>query len=131
METSFPSWRPRWGSVPIRSRKASAPCSRPSKRSCPPGFFPRSSRPSPAPNRMLSDAQAAPETSGGGLVSSITGAVGKLFGGSGAAAAAAKLTHLGFSADQVKTFLASVVEYLKGKLPGDAMKQVGALLPTG
>jgi hypothetical protein len=55
---------------------------------------------------------------------------GKLFGG-GASAALAKLTSLGFFANQVKSFLPKVLAFLKGKLPPEAMKQISGLLPVG
>ena len=42
---------------------------------------------------------------------------------------ASHLTHLGFSADQLKSFLPGVLEFLKSKLPPDVVKQVSAFLP--
>ena len=56
---------------------------------------------------------------------------GKLFGGGGASAALAKLTSLGFFANQVKSFLPKVLAFLQGRLPPEAMKQISGLLPVG
>ena len=65
-----------------------------------------------------------------GVLHALTEWAGKLFGG-GASAALAKLTSLGFSAEQVKSFLPKVLAFLKGKLPPEAMKQISGLLPVG
>jgi hypothetical protein len=77
----------------------------------------------------LAPAEEAPS---GGILGTVKSMAGKLFGGAGEgpAALAAHLGQLGFSVDQVKQFLPQVIEFLKGKLPGDLMKQIGALLPT-
>ena len=76
---------------------------------------------------------AAPmdEAPSSGVVGALASAVGKLFGGDGGAAAlAAKLSHLGLSADQLQKFLPGVLDFLKSKLPADVMKQIGALMPV-
>jgi hypothetical protein len=78
---------------------------------------------------MLADAQAEGGASSGGILGGIKDMAGRLFGGGGPAALAGHFTKLGFSADQVKNFFAQVAEFLKGKLPPDMMKHVGALLP--
>jgi hypothetical protein len=39
------------------------------------------------------------------------------------------LTRLGFSADQLESFLPGALEFLKSKLPPDVVKQASALLP--
>jgi hypothetical protein len=79
---------------------------------------------------MVAQAEQTPESSGG-LLSSITGAIGKIFGGGGGVQAmVAKLGQLGFSADQLKAFVPKVLEFLKGKVPPDVTKQVAGLLGT-
>ncbi len=82
----------------------------------------------PGTDSMMAAAQAGAESSGG-MLSAVTGMVGKLFGGSGAEVVS-KLTQLGFSAEQLKSFLPKVLEFLQAKLPADVMKQVSGLLPT-
>jgi hypothetical protein len=84
----------------------------------------------PGADGMMAAAPAGEEPSGG-VVGALTGAVGKLFGGGGAAAAlAGKLSQVGFSAEQLQKFLPGVLEFLKNKLPADVVKQLGALMPT-
>jgi hypothetical protein len=72
-----------------------------------------------------------PGESSGGVASTIKGALGKLFGGGGAAAElASRLAQAGFSADQLRAFLAKVMEFFKSKLPGEVTEQVSGLLAT-
>jgi len=84
----------------------------------------------PGADGMMAAAETGQEASGG-IVRAVTGAVGKLFGGGGAAEMVSKLTEHGFSAEQLQAFLPSVLDFLKSRLPGDVMKQVSALIPTG
>jgi hypothetical protein len=85
----------------------------------------------PGPEALMADAEGAPEAHAeGGVMHTLTEWAGKLFGG-GAPAALARLNSLGFSADQVKSFLPNVLGFLRGKLPPEAMKQVSDLLPVG
>src|SRR5262245_50308539 len=64
----------------------------------------------PGAQDMVTQAEQTPESSGG-LLSSITGAIGKIFGGGGGVQAmVGKLGQLGFSADQLKTFVPKVME---------------------
>jgi hypothetical protein len=60
----------------------------------------------------------------------VSAAVSKLVGG-GAAELTNRLSQLGFSAEQLKRFLPSVLEFLKSKLPGDVLKHASAHLPGG
>src|SRR5262249_52084429 len=83
----------------------------------------------PGADSMMAAAQAGQESSGG-ILSAVTSAVGKLFGGGGAAEMVSKLTQLGFSAEQLQAFLPRVLDFFKGKLPGDVMSQVSGLMPT-
>jgi hypothetical protein len=96
----------------------------------PAGLFTQVQAALPNANGLMADAAQAQETSGG-LMGAVSGAVGKLFGGGGAAEAVNKLGHLGFSADQIQKFLPSVMEFFKNKLPPDVLKQVSGFLPTG
>jgi hypothetical protein len=72
------------------------------------------------------------EEGSGGILSAVggavTGVVSKIVGG-GTAAVMTRFTHLGFTADQLKSFVPNVLEFLKSKLPGDVFKQASALLP--
>jgi hypothetical protein len=80
---------------------------------------------------LVSAAPAAPAPAGG-VLSAVVAAAGKLLGGSGgdAAALTGRLAQAGFSAEQLEKFLPAVMEFLKGKLPEDAMKQLTGLLPA-
>jgi uncharacterized protein (DUF2267 family) len=83
------------------------------------------------PDGASAAAAEPPAQEPGGLLSGLAGAIGKLFGGGGAAQElVAKFTHLGFSAEQLQTFLPRVMEFLRGKLPDDVMKQISGLLPA-
>jgi hypothetical protein len=83
----------------------------------------------PNADNLMSGAQAALQQSpSGGILSAVGDAVSKLFGG-GAAELASRFTQLGFSADQIKSFLPGVLEFLKSKLPADVVKQASAALP--
>jgi hypothetical protein len=82
----------------------------------------------PDANNLMADAQTGAQPSGG-ILSAVTGAVGNLFGGS-AGQLASKLTQLGFSAEQLQAFLPKVLEFLRGKLPGDVMSQLSGFLPA-
>ena len=75
---------------------------------------------------MISAFQSAPEASGG-MLDAVKGAVGKIFGGG---EVLSKLTKLGFSTEQLTSFIPKVLEFLKNKLPADVMKQITGLLPV-
>jgi hypothetical protein len=75
-------------------------------------------------------AEGGQEGAGGGIFGAVSGLAGKIFGGGGASALVAKLSGLGFSADQLKDFLPKVLAFFKDKLPEDAMKKISALMPT-
>jgi uncharacterized protein (DUF2267 family) len=97
----------------------------------PAGIFNQVQSAVPNANSMMAAAQSSQEASGGGILEAVTKAAGKLFGGGGAAADLAnKLTHLGFSAEQLQQFIPRVIEFIKSKLPADAAKQVSALMPS-
>ena len=95
----------------------------------PAGAFAQVQSAIPNASNLMAGAQAAlQEAPSGGVLGAVGDAVSKLFGG-GAAELASHLTHLGFSADQLKSFLPGVLEFLKNKLPPDVVKQVSAFLP--
>jgi hypothetical protein len=83
----------------------------------------------PNADEAMKAAAAEPESSGG-LLGAVSGLAGKIFGGGGASALVSKLSGLGLSADQVKSFMEKVLGFFKGKLPDDAMKKVNALFPA-
>jgi hypothetical protein len=86
----------------------------------------------PGAEALMTEAEKAPQSHAeGGVLQTLTEWAGKLFGGGGASAALAKLTALGFSAEQVKSFVPKVVAYLQGRLPPEAMRQISGLLPVG
>jgi hypothetical protein len=72
------------------------------------------------------------EAGGGGVLSAVAGAVGKVLGGGagGAAALVSKLGNLGFSAEQSQGFLKNALDSLKDKVPGDVFKRISGLFPT-
>ena len=96
------------------------------KKQLPAEHFAKLSAAVPGAEEMAADAGG-----GGGLLGSVSGMAGKLFGGGDLSAVAAKLTGLGLSMDQVKAFAAKVVEFLKDKLPPDLTAKLTALIPAG
>jgi hypothetical protein len=82
---------------------------------------------------VVPDADAlmtAGETAGGGgLVGGIKEMAGKLLGG-GAGEVTAKLTNIGFSAEQIQKFLPAVLDFVKGKLPPDVAAKLGSMIPA-
>jgi hypothetical protein len=86
----------------------------------------------PGADQLVALAQTQEEETSGGIVGAVKSMAGKLFGGdAGPAALAAHFGKLGFSAEQIKAFIPQVIEYLKSKLPGDLMKKITGMLPTG
>jgi hypothetical protein len=110
-QTSFPTWQADAASARTWPAKGWGPSSRSSRASCRPTLTPRSTPPS------------------GGVLGAVAGAVGKVFG-SGAGELLSRLTQLGFSPEQLRAFVPRVLEFLKGKLPPDVLKQVTALIPA-
>jgi len=82
----------------------------------------------PGSDGMMAAAESDQESSGGGVLGAVTAMVGKLFGGSGTELVS-KLSGLGFSAEQVTSFLPNVLEFLKARLPEGLMSKVSGLLP--
>jgi hypothetical protein len=87
----------------------------------------------PGAAQLLALATPPEGQSSGGILDAVKSLAGKLFGsaGEGPAALAAHFGQLGFSAEQIKNFLPQVIEFLKGKLPADLMKQIAGVLPSG
>jgi hypothetical protein len=84
----------------------------------------------PGASEMVDDAKAEGQASTGGILGAIKDMAGKLFGGGGSLEAlASHFGQLGFSHDQIKSFIPRVVEFLESKLPPEVMKHVSALLP--
>ena len=98
------------------------------KESLPAEAFAQVSAAVPGSDQMMA-AAGPPEGPSGGIMGSIKGAVGKLFGGGGATDLLTRLTSLGLSAEQIQSFLPRVMELLKGKLPESVTKQMSGLLP--
>jgi hypothetical protein len=97
----------------------------------PAGAFAQVQAAVPNADALMAAAQPKPEEPKGGMLGAAAGAVGKLFGGGGAAETTGKLTQLGFTPDQLGKFLPAVLEFCKTKLPPDVIKQVSAFLPAG
>jgi hypothetical protein len=61
------------------------------------------------------------EAGGKGMLGVVTGLAGKRLGGG---ALVSKLTPMGFAPEQLQGFLKNVLDFLKGKLPDDVLKQL-------
>jgi hypothetical protein len=83
----------------------------------------------PGADDMMADAADAGGQATGGVLGAVKGAVGKLFGG-GTDALVSKFGQLGMSADQIQGFIPKVLEFLRGKVPENVMKQISGLLPV-
>jgi len=78
---------------------------------------------------MVSSFESAKGGSGG-LIGTVAGLAGKLFGGgAGGAKLLESLSHLGFSGDQIQSFLPKVIEQLQHILPADVLDKIKALIP--
>jgi hypothetical protein len=96
----------------------------------PPELFSKVQGALPDAGAMISASEATgPET--GGMIQAVTALAGKLFGNRGEAATDlfTRLGQLGFSPDQLKAFLPKVLEFLKDKLPHEALQIVEKLVP--
>jgi hypothetical protein len=100
------------------------------KEKIPAEAFAKVSNAVPDADGLMAAAEADQKESGGGMLGAVTGAVGKLLGGSGSGALVAKLTQFGFAPEQVQKFLKNALDFLKDKVPGDVLKQVSGLFPT-
>jgi hypothetical protein len=82
----------------------------------------------PDAGQMMTGAEQSGHEASGGVLGAITSTVGKLFGG-GDSAAVAKLSQMGFSAEQLQQFLPNALEFLKARLPADVMERISSLIP--
>ena len=73
------------------------------------------------------DGLAAGEQTSGGVLGTVRGAVGKIFGSD---TLISRFDQHGLSADQIQRFIPQVQEFLKGKVPENVMNQISGLLPT-
>jgi hypothetical protein len=86
----------------------------------------------PGADSMLSDAHAALQSAGGGILGAVKDMAGKLMGGGTALSAlTTNFTHLGIAPEQVQKFITNAFEFLKSRLPADVMKQISGLIPMG
>jgi Protein of unknown function VcgC/VcgE (DUF2780) len=83
----------------------------------------------PGAEEMTAAAETGQEASGG-ILGAIGDLAGKLVGGSAAAALVGQLTKLGFTPEQIQMFLPKVLEFLKGKVPDETLKQISAAVPA-
>jgi uncharacterized protein (DUF2267 family) len=98
------------------------------KESLPAETFAQVSAAVPGSDEMM--AAAGPQEDSGGVLGSLKGMAGKLFGGGGPAALIARLSSLGISVEQMQSFLPRVMEFLKDRLPESVTKQLSGLLPN-
>ena len=100
------------------------------KEKIPAESFSRVTRAIPGADNMMAAAAERSSEASGGILGAVSGLAGKLLGGAGdASALVAKLTQFGFSADQLQRFIPTVLEFLRGKLPGDVMNKITAMIP--
>jgi hypothetical protein len=83
----------------------------------------------PNADSMIAEAASTCQGEPQGMLAAVARSLGKICGG-GSEDAIAKLGQLGFSGEQLQAFVPKVLEFLKGKLPEDAMKQISGLLPV-
>jgi hypothetical protein len=83
----------------------------------------------PDAGQMMAGAEQSGHEPSGGVLGALSSTVGKLFGG-GDSTAAAKLTQMGFSAEQLQQFLPNALEFLKARLPADVMERISSLIPA-
>jgi hypothetical protein len=84
----------------------------------------------PGAESLMSEVADKGEQEGAGVVESVKGAIGKIFGGGSTDALISKFGQIGLSGEQLEGFLPKVMEFLKGKLPENVMSQVSGLIPT-
>ena len=86
----------------------------------------------PNTDSMMADAEAAEGQSSGGVLGAVGSMAAKVFGGGagGAGALAANFSKLGYSTEQVRSFLPNVLAFLKSKLPPDVFGKISSLIPT-
>src|SRR5262249_29543799 len=98
------------------------------KKNMPPELASKIETAIPEAGKMMALAENSEATSSGGVFGAISDMAGKLFGGSGGEAIS-QLFKLGFSPDQLQSFIPTVMEFLQSHLPPEVMKQITNLLP--
>jgi len=120
------------GISPDMARKGMGAVLEMCKHKLPPEAYSKVSAAIPGADGMIAAAADQPPSTApqsGGMVDSLTSSIGKIFGGPGAELAG-KLSAVGFSAEQLKGFLPPVFEFLKDKVPPDALKKISSMLPN-
>jgi hypothetical protein len=85
----------------------------------------------PDADSMMSSAADTQQKSGGGVISAVKGAVGKLFGGGDSIGGLlSKFGQIGMTPEQIQGFIPRATELLKDKLPENVLNQVRDVLPT-
>jgi hypothetical protein len=87
----------------------------------------------PDASKYVDHFESSPESQGGGgLIGTLTGLAGKLLGGE--AGQAGKLLEsfnkLGFSPEQIETFVPKALAFIQSHLPADLIQQIMAKLPA-
>ena len=100
------------------------------KEKLPDGMFGHVEDSVPEADGMVKAFEAKNGSSGGGLISAVTGMAGKLLGGSGADAARLieMLAKSGLSMSQVASFLPKVLDFLRPYLPPEVLEKVSELI---
>jgi hypothetical protein len=99
------------------------------KKSLPESAFNQLSAAVPDSAQMMAAAETHEESSGG-ILDTLKGMAGKMFGGGSSAALLSKLSSLGISAEKLQSFLSQVVQSLKGKCPDSVVEKLNELVPT-
>src|SRR5262245_20596785 len=84
----------------------------------------------PGAEEMMAAASPTSEPTSGGVMDTVKGAIGHIFGSGSTEALLAKFGQLGLTPEQIQAFLPQVAEFLKGKVPDSVMNQITALLPA-
>jgi hypothetical protein len=100
-----------------------------------PEMFDRIQQVIPNATDFLKRFESAPDASGsggGGSMAAVAGLASKLFGSGGGDVAKLfeSFDKLGFTSEQIETFLPKAFEFLKAHLPADLVEQVLAKLPA-
>ena len=82
----------------------------------------------PGADNMMATVEDTEKQGSGGVIGAVKGAIGKVFGGGGAAGLVAKLGNTGMTSEQVQGFIPNVMDVLKNRLPENVMSQVTGLL---
>ncbi len=98
-----------------------------------PGTFGKLESAIPGATEMMDDApKGVEETTGGGLLSAITSAAGKILGGNAGEGVnlVAILNGLGLTSAQIESFLTKAIELIKEHVPPEVIEKVLATVPA-